>query len=125
MGAAKVNQYGAQVISLTVPAAADSAGATGLSESVNTADRQIAALEISATWVTAAITFAAASSDGGTYKPVYGPDGSEVSITVTAGAISPLTGNELAALTFIKVRSGSVGAPVAQATARAINLILK
>lgn len=125
MGDATVNKYGGVVISLTIPAAADAAGATGLSEAVDTADKSIAALSIPATWVTAAISFAAAPTKTGTYKPLFDSDGVEISVTVTAGAIIPLTNHSLAALSFVKLRSGLSTAPVAQATARAINVIMK
>ena len=119
------DRYGSTVVSLTIPAAGDSSGATGLSDAMRTENGMIAAIEIPATWVTAAVSFAGAATFGGTYKPIFDSDGTEISITVTAGAIIPLTTNPLAAIPFLKLRSGLSSAPVAQATTRAINVIMR
>lgn len=104
------------------------AGATGLSPEIDLGGGTLFALELPAGWVSADVTFMAATSPGGTYRSVVGDDGVEVKATVGAGdKIVPLANVavHLAALRWVKIRSGTFGVPVNQTGAPTINLLAK
>ena len=87
---------------------------------------QLAAFYMPAAWDAAVISFLSAPTADGTFEPVYA-DGIEVTEPVVAGRCCPISGNAvaLASLRFIKLRSGTATAEVAQTAARTINLSLK
>ena len=73
----------------------------------------------------AALSFQA-SADGVTYREVFNSDGT------TATSVAASTGDRLVAApaalagaAFLKVRSGTSGAPVAQGADRVVNLVVK
>ena len=82
-------------------------------------------LDIPATWTTANVVVYQKHADG-TYKPVKDETGAELSITVTAGdCIRFSNPAQFAALTDIKLLSGSTATPVNQAADRSITLVLR
>jgi hypothetical protein len=84
-------------------------------------------IQMPAAWTAAAITFQS-SIDGATYGDVYDSDGIEVAIasaTAAASRVIAFTTQMLAVfarLQYLKLRSGTSGAPVTQAAARSLAL---
>lgn len=81
-------------------------------------------------WTTANLTFKVAEkslSEGGTFQDLYDDTGSEVTVVAAASrAISvDLNITNLAAASFIQIRSGTTGTPVNQAADRIITIIGK
>ena len=85
------------------------------------------AIEMPAAWTAANLTFQAASASGGTFQNVHDDAGTEVVVTAAAARVIGMDAvkRELAALRFIKIRSGTTGTPVNQGAARTLTLILK
>ena len=80
-----------------------------------------------AAWTAAVLSFAAAAASGGTFNPVYDDAGTEVTVQAAASrAIGvDVVAVALAAFRFLKLRSGTAGAPVAQVGDRTITLVVK
>ncbi len=88
------------------------------------------ALFLPAAWTAAAITFDGSADGGLTWAPVYGDDGTEVSIasgSVVAGRVivNKAVLEQLAVLTHIRLRSGTSGLPVNQGADRVFTIQLK
>jgi len=77
-----------------------------------------------AAWTAAAIT-AQISLDNVTFYDLYSPDGTEVSIVVSAAAAIYLLPAEWIIANYIKIRSGTTGTPVNQGAERAVTLVTK
>jgi hypothetical protein len=70
----------------------------------------------------AAITFLGAAAPGGSFRSIYGPTGTELSVTASTGdrmVVPP----DIGRWHSIKLRSGVVATPVTQAALRTIRLI--
>lgn len=78
-------------------------------------------------WTTAALTFTAASTSGGTFQNVYDDAGDEVTVQAAASRSIGVdyAAGALAPWRYVKVRSGTSATPVAQAAERTITLVLK
>lgn len=83
-------------------------------------------------WTSAAITFQACEAEDGTFADVYGDDGNEVTIAaanIPAGAKRVIVNHavleKLAAVRYLKLRSGTGGVPVAQVGDRTIYVLMK
>lgn len=102
------------------------AGATGLGTAVDLGGYQVAAIQMPATWAAAAVTFQA-SADGVTYQDLYDDSGLEVSVTAVQAHCVALNTNalNLAALRYIKPRSGTAATPVNQTAGAILTFILK
>lgn len=102
------------------------AGATGLGTVIDLGGMQVGAIQMPATWAAAAITFQA-SADGVTYQDLYDDGGLEVSVTAVQGHCVALNTNalNLAALRYIKPRSGTSATPVNQTAGAILTFILK
>lgn len=103
------------------------AGATGLSGEVDLQGYQMAAIQMPDTWTAANITFQAATASGGTFQNVYDDFGGEVTVIAAASRCITidLAALKLAALRYIKLRSGTAAVPVDQTAPRTLTLILK
>jgi hypothetical protein len=100
---------------------------SSLSGAIPISGFKLAAIEMSTAWTTANITFLAASSSGATFYPLYDDQGNEV--TVVSPANSRIVALDtvavpIAAVPWLKVRSGTAGTPVVQSTAAATTLKL-
>lgn len=88
----------------------------------------LAAIVMPATWTAASLTFQASHNDGlgaGTYNNVYDVAGTEFQAQASASrwiAIDPV---DFLGAPFIKVRSGTSGAAVAQGGNRDLVLVLR
>ena len=93
---------------------------------IDAAGLMLVGVELPAACTAADITLQA-SSDGTTFKNVFNADGTEFKITAPpAGSMIPLAGIlDTMGMRFIKVRSGTSGAPVAQAAARTVSLLFR
>lgn len=128
VGSSQYAQLFAGVGQTTTRTVTVSTSTDGLSDVVDFAGYKEAAIEMSTAWTAASITFAAASASSGTFNPVYGSTGAE--ITVTAPDLSRIitmdvVAASLAPLRFVKIRSGTFATPVTQAATRTLTLILK
>lgn len=84
----------------------------------------LVAIVMPSAWDAAGITLQG-SFDGTTYQNVYIAAGTELALTVAAAtnvALDPLL---YQAFPFLKIRSGTAGAPVNQTASRAITLITR
>lgn len=103
--------------------------ALGASESdvIDLEGYQLAEFHMPTAWDAAAITFLTAPTVDGTYQPLYDDSGVEVSIVVAAAKNTAIVSAALAlaGARFIKLRSGTLAAPVVQTAARTITLSLK
>lgn len=83
-------------------------------------------IHMPATWVSAAISFQAATVSGGTFQDVYNELNVQVSIPAATGArFIALPPNFLMGVQFIKVRSGLTGAVVDQTADRILTLVTR
>lgn len=119
----RARRYAAHLIA-TIP------NGQALSNPIDLSDYALAALIMPAAWTAASITFAACETQNGTYKPVYGDDGTEVTISSANVAADRVIVNkavleQLAGLRWVKVRSGTSGAPTNQGADRAIVVQIK
>lgn len=103
------------------------ASGASLSDIIDLGAHKLCAILMPAAWTAANLTFQAAISPRGTFTDVYDDAGVEVAVTAATSRCIGLdaTASELAALRFIKLRSGTAGVPVNQGAARTIYLILK
>ena len=113
---------------IVVPAQADLLPFTivsgqSLSAALDLGYQRAVRVGIPAVWTAANLTFQV-STDGNTFKDLYDATGAEYTVTVAANraVILPLT--DFAGIRFLKVRSGTAGAPVAQAATAALDLII-
>lgn len=78
-------------------------------------------------WTAASITFQASASSTGPFVDLLTESGTEVTISVTANGVYPLTtaSEYLSYLPYIKIRSGTSATPVNQASNRTITIVMK
>ena len=109
----------------TVPATIQAG--QSLSSPVLLGDYTLCGMFFPAGWTTGAITMQVSFDDGATYVELNDSSGTAVSLPASASAntyyaIDPRNAN-LAGATNIKIRSGTVGAPVTQAAAVTVKVI--
>lgn len=114
-------------LGMTVVKTAVIANGASLSAEVDLEGYKIVAVQMPAGWDAAALTFQASATSGGTFGNVYDDSGTEVSATVAASRVVGMDyiAGALAALRFIKLRSGTSGSAVNQTAERTLTLILK
>lgn len=100
---------------------------TSLSAVVDLEGYHYLAIQMPAEWTTADLTFQASSTSGGTFADVYDDAGLEISAKAAASRVIgiDLAVVKLAALRYLKIRSGTTATPVNQAAERTLTLILK
>jgi hypothetical protein len=102
-----------------------STAANGQSGVIDMTGCVLVGIEMPASWTTGDLTLLAATAEAGTYNAVYGSTGDEITISAAASrfiSLSPLTS---VGYRWLKVRSGTSGAPVAQAAARSLTLVTR
>lgn len=107
---------------LVVQAVTFTTATSGLAAAVDLYGVRPVALQMPAAWTTGNIT-AQVSKDGTTYANLYDRSGTEYTITVTASRYVILDPADFVSVRYIKLRSGTNGTPVAQATGRTVHLI--
>lgn len=109
-------------LALPATVAAAIAAAGSLSGAVDLgADNRLVGLQVGAAWTAAVITLQG-SNDGVTYADVYNSAG-ELSLPAAANRLLLVDQNLLAGVRYLKVRSGTGAAPVAQVAAAAITVL--
>lgn len=103
------------------------ANGAALSNAVNLANvGRVVAIQMPAAWTAAGLSFSA-SADGSTYGPdIVNDAGTAATVTATADdyiALAQTQRDLVNAAKFLKVRSGTSGAPVNQAADRDIILV--
>ncbi|QOZ76723.1 hypothetical protein XH83_15440 [Bradyrhizobium sp. CCBAU 53351] len=101
-------------------AAATIANGQSLSAPIDLANHALASIEFPSAWTAAVITFQV-SSDGVTYRDLWDENG-EVSFQAAANRAIRLASWGWFAIRYLKIRSGTSAAPVAQAADRVVNL---
>jgi len=111
----------------TTTTTATIASAASLSDEINISGYAHMAIMMPASWTAADITFQASNESGGTFYDLYGIDGVEINITAEAQRVITIDvhSSALAPLSYLKIRSGTAGTPVAQAAERILTIILK
>ncbi|MCL5264149.1 MAG: hypothetical protein M1343_02970 [Chloroflexi bacterium] len=112
-------------MNITVKSAAIAAGSS-LSGIVDLEGYTKIGIEMPAAWDAAALTFQG-SSDGVTYNNLYDNVGNEVTSQAAAGRFIGIDTilRSLAAVRYLKIRSGTSALPVNQTADRTIKLCLK
>lgn len=105
------------------------ASGASLSNAIQPQGLALFAIQMPSTWTAAAITFQG-SYDGTTYGDVYDDGGTEVTIASANAVASRVIVNgsvleKLAALPFVKIRSGTTGSPVNQGQQSIVYLLGK
>lgn len=98
------------------------ANGENLSGAVDLGDKTMTGIVMPAAWTAAVLTFAV-SADGVTYNPLYDEDGSEVTETVAASRAIRLDPAQWAGWRYVKIRSGTAAAPVAQGAERIVQIV--
>ena len=110
----RTNKY-EEIIRQEVPVVTNAtiAAAGNLSSAANIVTSMIFGLKMPAAWTAADITFQV-SLDNVTYQNLYDETGTEVKVVVAASRFVRLPPGEWASYPYIKIRSGTAAAPVAQ-----------
>jgi hypothetical protein len=102
------------------------ANGQSLSGAINLGAHILCAIVIPAAWTAAALSFQVSDDLGLTWQDMYDSTGTEVTIPLAAavaGQRISINTALFAGADFLKIRSGTGGAPVAQGAARTITLI--
>lgn len=83
------------------------------------------AIVMPAAWTAAALSFAAAETEGGTFLPLFDALGTEIALTVAASRRVVLPMGLIRAQRWLRLRSGTSAAAVNQGDARAVTLLLR
>jgi hypothetical protein len=100
---------------------------TALSQELDLGEHSLVGLIMPAGWTAASITFAVAPGPNQAFLPLYDDGGTEVTITVAASrhvTLSDANIAKLRAARFLKIRSGTSGAPVNQGAERQIQTLV-
>lgn len=95
-----------------------------LSNAIQLSGRAVAGIFIPSTWTTANLTFQA-SPDGVSWSEVYDVGNNETTYQVTAGAFCSGSPSDFVGLNWLKIRSGTLAAPVNQALLAALIVMLR
>jgi hypothetical protein len=98
-----------------------------LSNAALIGDHVFVGLQMPAAWTAASMTFQVSDDDGVTWHNLYDDGGNEVTInpTTPAGLRLAITPDAFGGVTFLKIRSGTSGAPVVQGADRALTVITR
>lgn len=99
--------------------------AASLSDAVNLGGLRLFGIVMPASWTAAALTFQVSFDEGASWSNLYDASGSEVSVTVAASRAITLDPVIFAAVPMLKVRSGTMAAPVNQTAAAALQLVVR
>lgn len=112
-------------LTTTIASGASLSAAVDLTNASKTAGLRLFGLDVPASWTTANITLQQKHADG-VYRAVTKEDGTELAITVTAGAVVRFSDiAPFSALTDIKLLSGTTATPVNQGADRTIGIVVR
>lgn len=95
-----------------------------LSTPIDLGEATLVSFSMPSAWTAGNLTFQASDSLDGTYKDVYDSTGSELVVTASSNRVI-CDIPEIAALRFIKVRSGTSASPAPQGANRVIRVFVK
>jgi hypothetical protein len=95
-----------------------------LSPAVGLGELNPVAIDASAAWTAAVMTFQG-SIDGGTYFDIYDAYGNEYSVVITAGKKINIDYRMFLACNYIKLRSGTTASAVTQEALRTLGVCLR
>lgn len=98
------------------------ANGASLSSARDLQGRAVSAILMPATWDTAALTFQG-SIDGVTYANIYDTDGVQLTVAADASRMIQIAPGMWMGVNYLKIRSGTSGAPVVQTGARSIVVV--
>ena len=101
------------------------ASGTSLSAAVNCGGLRLFGLVMPAAWTTANLTFQMSHDGGATWVNMYDASGTELTTPAAASRFIAVDPAQFAAVTLIKVRSGSAATAVNQAQDAVVSLILR
>jgi hypothetical protein len=97
-----------------------------LSNALPLGGKIVVGLQMPSSWTAAGLTFQAAPVDGVTFGELQDGAGNPITLaTVTAGIVVNINPATWRAIGALKIRSGTVGAPVAQAVTVTINVLTR
>ncbi len=110
---------------LAAPAVAAAVIGTGtsLSDAADLLRGRLASIQMPASWDAADLTFQT-SADGATYANFYDATGQEYTIPAAASRSILIPRDDFIGVRYLKVRSGTAGAPIIQAADRSLALVL-
>jgi len=114
-----------QVSCLTDTVATLIANGQSLSPAVNVGGLRLCGIAMPAVWTGSALTFQMSPDGGTSWVDMYDDAGAEFMIIAGASRYLMLDPAAFAATQWLKIRSGTSAAPVAQAADRTLNLILR
>lgn len=100
------------------------ASGQSLTASIDIKDLPIVAIQMPSTWTAANLTFQG-SNDGTNFFDVYNLEGDEYRVVAAASRYIVLSPFEFQWARYIKIRSGTTGAPVAQGGERTIVIVTR
>lgn len=103
------------------------AASGSVSDAIDLDGEIIAAIVMPATFTGTSLTFQAAASVDGTFQNVYDDSGAELTATVGQGkvVVNKSVLEALAALRYLKIRSGTAGAPTTEGADRTLTILTK
>jgi hypothetical protein len=108
---------GVNTVTATIAAAGTLSGAVQLNGT------SLLQVLMPAGWDAAALSFQTCETEDGTFADLYDSFGTEVTLAVAAGRSVLVPDDMLRGVNFVKLRSGTSGATVAQTADRAITLL--
>ena len=115
------NQYPSVITSDLTTTIASSASLSG---SADLGGTTLSGYIMPAAWTAADLTFQG-SVDGANFSDIYDSFGNEVSHSVAASRFVALNPADFAGIRYLKIRSGTTGAPVNQAAERIVTLVTR
>ncbi len=113
--------YGSMFTTMT----ATIANGASLSSVVDLAGLALVGIEMPAAWTAANLTFQAAASASANVANFYDEMGGEFTASAAASRYIKIDPADFAGIKYLKVRSGTSGAPVAQGADRSITLVCR
>lgn len=101
------------------------ASGASLSAEIDCRGRVLAEIQMPATWTAANLTFQYATAAGGSYANMYDPAGTEYTVVAAAASGITMALAAFAGKPFLKIRSGTAGAAVAQGADRTLTLVFR
>lgn len=114
-----------QVLLPTDVAATVIGNGQSLSDTVNVGGLRLCGIAMPAVWTGSALTFQMSPDGGTSWVDMYDDAGAEFMIIAGASRYLMLDPAAFAAVQWLKIRSGTAGAPVAQGADSTLNLILR
>lgn len=114
----EVNYFGDSELAVAIASAGSLSGAASL------LGLSLCGIVMPASWTTANLTFQV-SRDGTTFVNLYDKSGNEYTVTAAASRGIIVPWEDFALWRYVKVRSGTAGAPVAQDAARSLILMAR